>query len=214
MSGSTPRGSETGSRSTPRGRPWGLVVFAAVLLIAGLGIHLGVGRRPQVPPEQVSRTDLMLREGRWMKADQTNLFTGVMVDFYPDGTLQSRSVVSNGLLQGLSEGWWTNGVMAVRENFNAGRSEGLRTKWDLAGNRVAETTIREGRIEGMHREWHTNGTLALEVTMSQGKPHGLSRKWSPDGSLAGQWTLSNGAVVAKVTNTVELQALAQKGGTP
>lgn len=149
-----------------------------------------------------------------MKTDQTNVFTGVMVEFYPDGSLQSRSVVSNGFLNGLSEGWWTNGVLAVRENFIDSRSDGVRTKWDVFGNRAAETTIRHGLIDGRHREWHTNGILALEVAMSQGKPHGLSRKWSADGSLVGQWALSNGMVVGMVTNSVELKALAEKGGTP
>ena len=35
---------------------------------------------------------------------------GNMVEYYAPGRLQSRSVVSNGLLHGLSEGWHTNGV--------------------------------------------------------------------------------------------------------
>jgi len=147
-----------------------------------------------------------------MKTDETNAFTGVMVDFYPDGTLQSRTAVSNGVLNGLSEGWWTNGVLAVRETFTAGRSEGVRTKWDMSGNRIAETDIRQGRIEGLHREWHTNGQPSVEVTMVAGLPHGVSRKWTLDGKLAGQWILSNGVVQQAMTNTAQLEALAQKGG--
>ncbi|MFM8879126.1 MAG: toxin-antitoxin system YwqK family antitoxin [Verrucomicrobiota bacterium] len=187
--------------------------LAAGVLILGLVVHRSQGwRRGPQPLEEVGRDRLVLREGRWMKTDETNVFTGVMLEFYPDGAVQSRSGVSEGLLHGVSEGWWTNGVLAVRETFQAGRSHGVRTKWDIAGHRIAETMIREGKIEGWHREWHTNGQMSLEVAMNEGRPHGLSRKWTPEGALAGQWSLSNGVVQRAVTNTAELQGLAQQGG--
>ncbi len=211
MSGATPRGREPGSRSRSGVLTRVLFVSGAVLILGG-GFYLAQGRRRSVPViEEVGRDRLVLREGRWMKTDETNAFTGMMVEFYPDGTLQSRTVVSNGLLNGLSEGWWTNGVLAVRETFREGRSHGVRTKWGMSGNRISETHIQEGRIDGLHREWHTNGHLAVEVAMVAGKPQGLSRKWNPEGALVGQWSLSNGVVVATITNASELQALAQKG---
>lgn len=190
---------------------WGIVVAGLAILVIVVRRAPGWGRGTTAA-EEVGRDRLVLREGRWMKTDETNVFTGVMLEFYPDGTVQSRSGVSNGLLEGMSEGWWTNGVLAVRESFQAGRSHGLRTKWDTEGHRIAETTIREGRIEGWHREWHTNGRMSLEVAMSEGRPHGLSRKWNPEGGLSGQWSLSNGVVRQAVTNDVELRNLAQQGG--
>jgi antitoxin component YwqK of YwqJK toxin-antitoxin module len=211
MSGATPREQEPRVRSLSGGTLRALIVLT-VLLGVGLTAYRALRRQSPVSLEQVSRNNLVLQSGRWMKTGETNVFTGVMVEFYPDGTLQSRSVVSNGLLNGVSEGWRTNGVLAVREMFNAGRSHGVRTKWDESGNRIAETDIRAGEIEGMHREWHTNGQPALEVTMVSGKPHGLSRKWNPDGLLVGQWSLSNGVVLTTVTNSAELRSLAQKVG--
>ena len=218
MSDHTPRGGEPGSRSRPGSfnRP---AVVVGILFLALLALVVGL-RRSQTPGlseagvETVGRDRLVLREGRWMKTDETNAFTGLIVEFYPDGTLQSRSAVSNGVLHGVSEGWWTNAVLAVREMFREGRSHGLRTKWDETGNRIAETDIRAGEIEGLHREWHTNGKPSLEVTMARGKAHGLARKWSLEGQLAGQWVLSNGAVVQAITNATELGALTPTGGRP
>ena len=216
MSDDTLRGGELGSRSRPGSfnRP---VVVVGILFLALVSLVVGL-RRWQTPGsvesgvETVGRDRLVLRDGRWMKTDETNAFTGMMVEFYPDGTMQSRSAVSNGLLHGLSEGWWTNAVLAVRETFREGRSHGVRTKWDIEARRISETDIREGRIDGFHREWHTNGQLAVEVSMAAGKPQGVSRKWNPEGTLVGQWSLSNGVVVTTVTNAVELRVLAQKGG--
>ena len=213
MSGATPRGQEPRVRSLSGGTLRALIVFT-VLLGVGLTAYRALRRQPSVSLEQVSRNNLVLQSGRWMKTGETNVFTGLMVEFYPDGTLQSRSVVSNGLLHGVSEGWRTNGVLAVREAFLDGRSHGTRTKWDETGNRIAETDIRAGEIEGLHREWHTNGNPSLEVTMARGKAHGLARKWSLEGQLAGQWVLSNGAVVQAITNATELGALTQTGGRP
>lgn len=218
MSDHTPRGSEPGSRSRPGSfnRP---AVVVGILFLALLALVVGL-RRSQTPGlseagvETVGRNRLVLREGRWMKTDETNAFTGMIVEFYPDGTLQSRSAVSNGVLHGVSEGWWTNAVLAVRETFREGRSHGTRTKWDIEGRRIAEADIRDGQIDGFHREWHTNGQLAVEVSMAGGKAHGLARKWSLEGQLAGQWVLSNGAVVQAITNATELGALTQTGGRP
>lgn len=191
-------------------------VVVGFLFVAVLGLVVGLRRwgfpASMAAMETVGRDRLILRDGRWMKTDETNAFTGLMVEFYPDGTLLSRSAVSNGVLHGVSEGWWTNAVLAVRETFREGRSHGVRTKWDLGGRRISEADIREGRIDGFHREWHTNGQLAVEVAMAAGKPQGVSRKWNPEGALLGQWSLSNGVVVATITNTADLKALAQKGG--
>lgn len=216
MSGATPRGDEPGSRSRS-GSLNRAVVVGMILFVAVLSLAIGLRRwRPSgeavASEETVGRDRLVLREGRWMKTDETNAFTGRMVEFYPDGTLQSRSAVSNGVLHGISEGWWTNAVLAVRETFHEGRSHGVRTKWDMEGRRIAEADIRDGQIDGFHREWHTNGQLAVEVSMAGGKPQGVSRKWNSEGVLVGQWSLSNGVVVKSMTNAVELQALAQKGG--
>jgi antitoxin component YwqK of YwqJK toxin-antitoxin module len=191
---------------------WFLV--SGFLAAAVLTVILKPWQRELVPAEQVSRNQLVLQQGRLMKTSQTNAFTGLMVEFYPDGTLQSRSAVSNGLLHGVSEGWHTNGVLAITEVFVSGKSHGTRTKWDAASNRIAETDIREGEIEGLHREWHTNGKPSLEVTMARGKAQGVARKWSLEGELAGQWVMSNGVVIQAITNATELGALTQTGGRP
>lgn len=211
MSGATPKGSQPGLGFRTGGGVRGVVVLGFLLGVI-LIVILKPWPRESIPAEQVPRNQLVLQQGRLMKTSQTNAFTGLMVEFYPDGSLQSRSGVSNGLLHGISEGWHTNGVLAIHEVFVEGKSHGTRTKWDAVSNRIAETTISRGQIHGSHREWHPNGQPALEMSMVEGKAQGTARKWNPEGVLMGQWSLSNGVVVATVTNAVELRALSQKGG--
>ena len=212
MNGGVRAGSEGEVRSGGR---W---VVVRALLLAALGLVFVVAyldSRRRVPTAQpvveVDRKELVLQGGHLVRNGESNAFTGLMVEFYPDGTLQSRSVVSNGVLHGLSEGWHTNGILAVQETFVLGRSEGVRTKWDSASNRIAESSIHDAKIHGFHREWHTNGQLALEAAMSEGLPHGRVQKWSPAGVLIGQWVLSNGIVLESRTNAVDLAGTAEQG---
>ncbi len=202
-------GVRTGSEGEVRSGGWWVVLRTLLLVVLGSALvmaYLGSRRRSQTtqPAVEVDRKELVLQDGRLVRSGQSNAFTGLMLEFYPDGTLQSCSAVSNGVLHGLSEGWHTNGVLAVQETFVMVRSEGIRTKWDSVSNRIAESSIHDEKIHGFHREWHANGRLILEASMSEGQPHGLVRKWSPEGVLIGQWTLSNGVVVESRTNAVDL----------
>lgn len=145
----------------------------------------------------VRTSEVELKEGRLMRKGAAEVFSGWLTESYRTGGLRSRSFVSNGVLEGLSEGWHTNGVLQVSEQFVGGRSEGVVTKWDLDGRRVSEAITRSGLMEGRFQRWHTNGTLAEEMEMRQGQPHGLARSWYPSGSLKAEVQLEDGKVLTK-----------------
>ena len=66
---------------------------------------------------EVPSAELHLRDGKLVRGDETNGFTGFMLDRYASGQLRSRSAISNGLFHGLSQGWHTNGQIQVTEHF-------------------------------------------------------------------------------------------------
>ena len=147
------------------------------------------------PPLEVLRSELELREGRLIQTGRTNLFTGAMIERFHNSLLKSRSQLSNGLLQGLSEGWYTNGQIQVREHFRAGVSDGVRTKWHENGDRMSEALIVAGRLHGLYRRWHENGQLAEEVSMKENAPEGLSRAYYPSGFLKAEARLQHGVAI-------------------
>ena len=49
--------------------------------------------------------ELVRRDGRLYQVSGAGPFTGIVTDAYEGGELKSRSVVTNGLLEGLSRGW-------------------------------------------------------------------------------------------------------------
>ena len=183
-------------------RPGVPALLIPVLLAAALGLVLFFAWRPApLPPPpaplpELSRTNLVRQGGCWFQTGHTNPFTGIMLEFYPGGLPMSRSVISNGLLNGLSEGWFTNRQMQIREYYQANVSDGLRTKWYPNGHKLSEAPIKHGKIDGLFRRWHQDGTLAEEIPMQDGQQEGVGRAWYPSGCLQMEVEMRAGKVVS------------------
>jgi hypothetical protein len=178
-----------------------IVSFAlllAALVVLVLFIVLGPrhsATKPGAGPIEVPRANLELRDSRLYRVGETIPFSGLMVDFYESGALKSRSAVTNGLLQGLSQGWHTNGQLQVTEHFQEGVSHGVRAKWYESGARKSEGLIVEGQFHGTWRRWHENGALAEQIESDHGNPHGTSLAYYPSGQIKARATFQNGKMV-------------------
>ncbi len=169
-------------------------LLAGVLLVLLTIGAILYGRRP-APPAEVSRAELHLVSGRlYQTDDDRSPFTGVMIERYESGALKSRSVISNGVLQGISEGWHTNGQMQVREHFTNGVSHGLRVRWHENGVKLSEAAVVGGKLQGSFRRWHDNGKMAEQMELKHDIPEGLAQSFYPSGFMKAQARLKNGQV--------------------
>lgn len=175
--------------------------FAAALAVI-VTVGLVIGSRDQPTPEElpqpsqeISREQLVLREGRLVDPTSGSPFTGIVVDHYDGRELRSRSAISNGLMEGLSEGWYANGQKQVTEHFQSGVSNGLRTKWFPSGAMKSESMIIDGKLNGLYQQWHENGVLSAEIQMTDGKPAGVSFAYYPSGSQKSRVAFSNGKII-------------------
>ncbi|MCX6903870.1 MAG: toxin-antitoxin system YwqK family antitoxin [Verrucomicrobia bacterium] len=175
-----------------------ILLGTAALAALGTVVLLFTSRQPSPPPaEEILRSQLALTDNRLHRLGQTNLFSGVVVELYGTNSLKSRSMVSAGLLHGLSEGWHTNGQLAVREYFTNGVSHGMRVKWHPNGRKLSEANIVQGQIEGLFRRWHEDGSLSEEVPMKAGQPDGLARSYFASGYLKAEASLRQGQVLTQ-----------------
>jgi antitoxin component YwqK of YwqJK toxin-antitoxin module len=167
-------------------------------LIGGLALAwlLAHGRQPAAAPPEVVITNLTRVNGIWCRRDHTNPFTGFLLEYYTNGVLESRSMVSNGLLEGLSEGWYTNRQLQVREYYRTNFSNGWRTKWYPDGHKQSEAQIVAGQMEGLFRRWYDSGQLAEEIPMRDGKIEGTGRSYYPSGFLKSEITIHDGDVTS------------------
>jgi antitoxin component YwqK of YwqJK toxin-antitoxin module len=175
-----------------------LKTCGVALVLAGLSLavmlwfgHTG-GRKIIT---ETPRSSLFLQDGKLFEKGAPTPFTGIMVDYYPDGVIKSRSQVAAGQLHGLSEGWYTNGLLQVSETFQAGVSHGTRTKWHENGRKLSEAPIVHGQIQGTFRRWTDQGLLAEEVEMKQGQPDGLSLAFYPSGFIKAEAMMRAGEVL-------------------
>lgn len=167
---------------------WTGIVFLSV------AVCFYLVRPPKSLPPELSRSSLVLVDGRLCLRGQTNTFSGVMVERFPNGSYRSRSTIHNGLLHGLSEGWHTNGHKQVAEHFTNGVAHGPRTKWDENGKLLSQTMIVAGNLDGVFRRWFPDGTLSEQIEMKNGQPHGLSQALYPSGFLKAEVRLRDGNV--------------------
>jgi antitoxin component YwqK of YwqJK toxin-antitoxin module len=176
-----------------------LAGLTVLVIVSGLG---GGWLYRTAPPTRVlpelTRLQLFLREGRLYPTGLSQPFTGNLVEYFQNGSLKSRSMVSNGCLHGLSEGWHTNGQLAVREHFTAGVSHGQRVKWYPSGATLSQVDIVDGKLQGRFRRWHENGILAEEIEMRQGQADGVSRAYYPSGYLKAQATMHQGELAQQI----------------
>jgi antitoxin component YwqK of YwqJK toxin-antitoxin module len=145
--------------------------------------------------EEATPGSLALREGKWYRQGGVEPFSGILSDYYPDGSRKSRSLVSHGFLEGLSEGWHTNGQKQVTEFYRAGVSHGIRTKWYPSGKKLSEVTVVHGKLEGTFSRYYEDGSLAESITLKDGLPNGPSSSYYPSGFLKAEAQLDSGKVI-------------------
>lgn len=189
------RSSDKTDYTRPRAFRIGVALMITLALSAAVWIMRLGSQRADLKPVEAPRTELKLQNGRLYRLGSANSFSGLMIERYPDGALQSRTAVVEGLLQGLSEGWLTNGQLHVTEHFNGGVSHGLRTKWYPSGKKLSEAHIVDGQFEGVFRKWHENGVLAEQIQFINGQPAGVSQAWFQSGFLKARARLEAGKVV-------------------
>jgi antitoxin component YwqK of YwqJK toxin-antitoxin module len=176
----------------------GIIVAGSLALI--LLIQWGWNEKSFKQPDSnvvATKDQLALRNGRLYLTNHTQPFNGIMIERFPNGGIQSRSAISNGLLNGLSEGYASNGCCVIREHFKDGVSHGLRTKWYDNAAKLSEADIIDGKIHGTFRRWHENGALAEQMSMQNGQPDGICFSYYSSGCLKAQAKLENGKLVSQ-----------------
>jgi hypothetical protein len=175
----------------------GLLCALVVGLLITWRIRSGKETEPPAPLVEINRNLLILREGHLYPRDEKDAksFYGLMIETGEGGWLKSRSVISNGVMEGVSEGWYTNGTKQVQEYFVGGISHGLRTKWYANGQKMSEAPILHGKLDGLYRKWSEDGKLTEQMDMKQGKADGLSLAYHPSGFLKARAEMKEGQIM-------------------
>lgn len=145
-----------------------------------------------IPAISISSGDtaLHLVNGTWFyKNDST--FTGIIKEFYPDGSVRCLQRLENGRQQGYTETYYNDGGPESRRWYSKGEKDSAHTGWWPNGNKKFEYHFTNGNYNGLFTEWYQSGKMIQQVVYESGKE--ISGKgWRENGKLYMSFVMKEG----------------------
>ena len=111
----------------------------------------------ELPRVHFDELELVVGDGQYMFW-KGQPFTGMAVEFFPDGTLQSEVQHLNGLEHGLKRAWYPSGKLQDEATLWYGGLHGYKRIWDEQGRLVSEE-LGELGIGIAEKQWDEQGRL-------------------------------------------------------
>jgi antitoxin component YwqK of YwqJK toxin-antitoxin module len=111
------------------------------------------------------------------------IFTGKVVQYFPDGRPKLWREVKDGFADGLWMEWLENGNLRYRAYWKKGKGDGLWQYFHDNGKLRSEGFYSEDLAEGVHYEWHDNGQLRVKRIYRNNKQNGVLTFYLPSGEV-------------------------------
>jgi len=159
-----------------------IAYLSIILVLAGCG--------PLIPDiEVVENSKALSRDSEGRLHHEAGLFSGYLVEYYPGGTLKTKSAYSDGLLESVSYGYYSTGEVMYVRPYVKGEKHGRHTGYYRDGSLKFLYHFAEGRSVGNHREWYHGGLLAQDLNYLDGQPFGPQKMWRPDGKIRSNYVI-------------------------
>lgn len=119
----------------------------------------------------------------------TALYSGYLMDYYPNGNLKSSKGYYEGKLEGDFTSYYPSGQIYTLRPYHLGEKHGEHLAYYENGKLKFQYTFIEGLSEGTHHMWFKNGELKMEMNYKNGKERGLQRVWRPDGKIRSNYVV-------------------------
>jgi antitoxin component YwqK of YwqJK toxin-antitoxin module len=96
-------------------------------------------------------------------------FTGIAVDFWPNGQLEAEQYYEQGTEYGLMRSWHDNGVLSFEATLSAACVEGIGREWHRNGQLKKEYEVEEA-IYLWRKEWDEQGVLVRDYVLTEDHP--------------------------------------------
>src|SRR5664279_4858152 len=151
-----------------------------IILIITLTIFaLSLGKTEQsaneagacIPDKTINKTDAALHFNNSVYYYNNEPYSGFIAEYYPDGSLASKSGYINGKLDGISETWFTNGQPESKRFYKNGNKAGKSYSWYEDGTKRYEYNFNPatGLTEGKCTDWYPGGKIWQEIEYHNGK---------------------------------------------
>jgi antitoxin component YwqK of YwqJK toxin-antitoxin module len=131
---------------------------------------------------EISAQDVVLKAGKYYLPDG-KLYSGVFKEYGPSNVLVAENVISNGLLDGLSQFYYSGGAKKEQRSYKAGKKDGLWINWNEQGMKTAEARFSDGKKDGYWYIWDEKGTKRYEMFYVNGEKKGKWFIWDENGKV-------------------------------
>lgn len=125
------------------------------------------------------------------------VFTGKIVEYFPDGRPKLWREVKDGFADGLWLEWLENGNLRYRAYWKKGKGDGLWQYFHDNGTLRSEGFYNEDLAEGVHYEWHDNGQIRVKRIYRNNKQNGVLTFYLPSGEVEKVEIYENGVKVVQ-----------------
>lgn len=109
------------------------------------------------------------RVGIAYAVNESEPYTGLLIDIYPNGQRKNKIFFKNGKEEGQRTLWYENGQKAIETHFKNGKEEGLKTSWYENGQKAFVINYTGGYKDGWRTSWYLNGQKHTQIEFIGGK---------------------------------------------
>ena len=116
---------------------------------------------------------------------------GLWTYYYATGEIKEKSLMKNGLNEGLTEGWFDNGIKSYTETFTNDKLNGVQTLYFYNGNIKAVIPYKDDLKNGEVHYYDFKGNLSSVSNYVNDKYDGSEKYYFPNGKLKNEATYKN-----------------------
>ena len=122
-------------------------------------------------------------------------YTGTIIDYYDDGSIEGERTFKNGLLDGPFKHYNENGIVDMKGTYNNyGKMEGCFKYYGKNGEIISEETYKNGVKNGVFK-FYKDGHLKLEGKHKQDQVDGVVKTYNEKGQFELEVTHKDGKLI-------------------
>jgi antitoxin component YwqK of YwqJK toxin-antitoxin module len=119
-------------------------------------------------------------------------FSGVLVENFPNGQVKSKTEYRQGKKHGAEWMWYEDGKLYWERSYENGEKHGAHRGWWPNGRQKFLYRFENGTYEGEVLEWYDNGQLFRRLHYVKGEEAGEQKAWRENGKLYVNYVMKNG----------------------
>ncbi len=150
----------------------------------------------EIPSQIVEVSDLVYDNKISMWTLNGQCYSGYVVSYYPDGSLEQKFGLFEGKKQNQSLVWYPDGHLKFQSNYYLGKLHGEKNMWASSADHllISQLNYFQGKAHGLQRKWYPTGELFKELQLNMGREEGQQRAYRKNGDLFANYEAKNGRI--------------------